>query len=314
MIQEHALALALALVLDFFLGDMESLPHPVRWMGQAYARFERMVRREKAFTYENGMTAVLLIVVLFSVVPGAILYLIPPGMVHVAVEGFLLYWCLSVKTLADESFSVYQALQKKRLPLARQLLARVVGRDTQKLPPSEIARGVVETLGESFVDGFLSPIFWGLILGAPGAYFFKAVSTGDSMIGHPEEPYRRFGWAAARLDDALNWIPARLCVLFLVPAALVCGQSPRGLLRAFKKDRLKHASPNAAHGEAAFAGALGVRLGGVNYYGGKTYRQAFLNPTGRACEARDILRGVSLLWVSALGVLLMLLLLGGVSI
>jgi adenosylcobinamide-phosphate synthase len=188
----------------------------------------------------------------------------------------------------------------------------VVGRDTQKLSPSEIARAVVETVGESFVDGFLSPVFWGLFLGAPGAFFFKVVSTGDSMIGHLEPPYQKFGWAAARLDDFLNWIPARLCILFLMPAAFFCGLFPKGLLQVFWRDRLKHKSPNAAHGEAAFAGALGVRLGGINRYDGKIYKQAFLNPAGRPCEEKDILKATSLLWVSAVGVFLVLLALGQV--
>jgi adenosylcobinamide-phosphate synthase len=165
----------------------------------------------------------------------------------------------------------------------------------------------VETIGESFVDGFLSPVFWGLLLGAPGAFFFKAVSTGDSMIGHPEPPYQKFGWAAAKLDDLLNFVPARLCPFFLAPAAVFCGQSPLGLLRIFIQDRLKHKSPNAAHGEAAFAGALGVRLGGTNSYEGKNYRQAFLNLSGRLCEAKDILRAVSLLWVASVLVFLALL-------
>ncbi|HTC21642.1 MAG TPA: cobalamin biosynthesis protein, partial [bacterium] len=153
--------------------------------------------------------------------------------------------------------------------------------------------------GESFVDGFLSPVFWGLLLGAPGAFFFKAVSTGDSMIGHPEPRYRRFGWAAARLDDAMNFIPARLSPLVLVPAALLCGLSVPGMLRSFFQDRLRHLSPNAAHGEAAFAGALGVRLGGVNFYGGKAYRQAFLNVSGKICGLDDISKAIRLLWMGA---------------
>jgi adenosylcobinamide-phosphate synthase len=218
-------------------------------------------------------------------------------------EGFLFYWCLSVRNLADEARRVEKALREKRLPLARQLLARVVGRDTKKLSPSEISRAVVETIAESFVDGFLSPVFWAFLLGVPGVFFFKVVSTGDSIIGHPEEPYKKFGWAAAKLDDLLNWIPARLCVLFLIPAALLSRLSVSGLSKAFWEDRLKHASPNAAHGEAAFAGALGVRLGGVNQYEGKVYRQAFLNASGRPCEVKDIPLAQSLLWVSAILVL-----------
>jgi adenosylcobinamide-phosphate synthase len=297
--RDHALALMLALILDLALGDRENLPHPVRWMGSLYAWWDGLFRKANWRAYETGLFTVLLIGGASALVPWFLLGLVREGWPHLLAEGFLLYWCISVRNLADEARRVWEALKYKRLPEARRLLSRVVGRDTHKLPASEVARGVVETLGESLVDGFLSPVFWGVLLGVPGAFFFKAVSTGDSMIGHPEEPYRRFGWAAARLDDALNWIPARLSILFLVPAAILARLSVSGLWRTFWADRLKHASPNAAHGEAAFAGALGVKLGGMNYYEGKAYRQAFLNPKGRVCEVGDILRGVSFLWMTA---------------
>lgn len=298
--RDHALALVVALLLDAALGDQENLPHPVRWMGACYTWWDGLFRKANWRAYETGLFTVLFIGGTFALVPWFLLNLIRPGWPHLLAEGFLLYWCLSVRNLADEARRVGAALKQKRLPEARRLLARVVGRDTKRLPPPEIARGVVETLGESLVDGFLSPLFWGLFLGVPGAFFFKAVSTGDSMIGHPEEPYRRYGWAAARLDDILNWVPARLSIVFLVSAALLSRLSVPGLWKAFWQDRLKHASPNAAHGEAAFAGALGVKLGGMNYYGGKAYRQAFLNPSGRVCAAGDIFRGVSFLWMTAL--------------
>jgi adenosylcobinamide-phosphate synthase len=178
------------------------------------------------------------------------------------------------------------------------------------LSSSEISRAVVETLGESFVDGFLSPVFWGFLGGAPAAFFFKAVSTGDSMIGHPEPSYRKFGWAAAKLDDLLNFIPARLSLFVLMPAVFLSGLSVPGLIRSFWNDRLNHASPNAAHGEAAFAGALGVKLGGVNFYDGKVYRQPVLNASGKACALGDISRAVGLLWAGAFVVLMILILVG----
>ncbi len=309
MIRDHALALLVALLIDAALGDREDLPHPVRWIGACYAWWDKFFHKGNWRVYETGLFTVLLMGGVFALGPWFLLSLVRDGWPHLLAEGFLLYWCLSVRNLADEARRVWEALRYKRLPEARRLLARVVGRDTLKLPSSEIARGVVETLGESLVDGFLSPLFWGLLLGVPGAFFFKAVSTGDSMIGHPEEPYRRFGWAAARLDDALNWIPARLSILVLIPAALLNRLSVSGLWKAFWADRLKHASPNAAHGEAAFAGALGVKLGGMNRYGGNAYRQAFLNASGRPCEPEDILRGVSFLWMVAIisgGILLLL--------
>jgi adenosylcobinamide-phosphate synthase len=279
-------------------------------MGWFYSVSEKFFQKIRRMNCLAGIVTVLAIAIFFSAIPLVVLSFILSGWVHIVVEGFLLYWCLSVRGLSDEAKQISKALEKKELPEARKLLARVVGRDTQGLSVSEISRAVIETIGESFVDGFLSPVFWGLLLGAPGAFFFKAVSTGDSMIGHPEPPYKQFGWFAARLDDVLNWIPARLCVVFLVPASFICRQSPRSLIAAFWKDRLKHKSPNAAHGEAVFAGSLQVRLGGKNRYEGKVYPQAFLNHEGRSCEAKDIPRATSLLWTGAGIVAITLLMLG----
>jgi adenosylcobinamide-phosphate synthase len=309
--KEQALALVIAMVLDALLGDRENWPHPVRWMGTIYGWLDDLFRKANWRSYETGLFTVLFIGGIFFVGTGLLLDLLPLGWPRLCGEAFLFYWCLSVRTLSDEARGIQKALTRHRLSEARKLLARVVGRDTKKLSASEIVRAVVETLGESFVDGFLSPVFWGLLLGVPGAFFFKAVSTGDSMIGHPEEPYTRFGWASARLDDAMNFIPARLSVLILAPAATLAGLSTKGLITAFTRDRSKHASPNAAHGEAAFAGALGVRLGGLNYYGGKSYRQQCLNEKGRPCVVADISRALRLLW-SAAGLLGFLLFLAGV--
>jgi adenosylcobinamide-phosphate synthase len=309
-LRNHALGLVLALLLDALLGDPESWPHPVRLIGSGYVGLERFFRRKGPLTKLQGVATVLLLAALSAAVPFLALRWVEPPVGRIGLEGVFLYFCLSVRGLSDEVRPVQRALEEKRLPEARKLLSRVVGRDTKKLSPAEISRAAVETVGESFVDGFLSPVFWGFLLGAPGAFFFKAVSTGDSMIGHPEPPYRQFGWAAAKLDDVMNFIPARLSPLVLVPAAWLSGLSAEGMLQSFFRDRLKHASPNAAHGEAAFAGALGVRLGGVNFYGGKAYRQALLNASGKVCGGSDISKAVRLLWAGALVVLLGLILVG----
>ncbi len=307
LIQENALALGIAFLLDVLLADVESWPHPVRWMGAGYTRLEIFFKRRGSLTRFQGVATVLFITVISALIPFLILRWISFSWLRLMLEGVLLYFCLSVKGLSDEARRIGQALEKKKIGQARKLLSRVVGRDTHHLNTSEIARAVVETLGESFVDGFFSPVFWAFLLGAPGAFFFKAVSTGDSMIGYPEPPYQKFGWAAAKLDDALNWLPARLSPLALIPAALFTGQSVPGLVQSFLKDRLKHASPNAAHAEAAFAGALGVKLGGVNRYGGQVYRQAFLNASGRVCRQEDIHFAIRFLWAGAIVTLFLVL-------
>ncbi len=306
--REHVWALIGAIVLDALLGDPETWPHPVRFMGIGYHRLELFFLQKGRLTRFQGVLTVLLLAIASSVIPFLVLHWVENPVAYLALEGLLLYFCLSVRGLSDAVRPINQALEEKRLLFARRILSRVVGRDTKKLSPSEVSRGAVETVGESFVDGFLSPVFWGFLFGAPGAFFFKAVSTGDSMIGHPDPPYRQFGWAAARLDDAMNFIPARLSILVLFPAALLSDLSARGLFQCFFRDRLKHSSPNAAHGEAAFAGALGVRLGGTNFYGGKVYRSAFLNPSGKICGAGDISKAIRLLWMGALVVMLGLIL------
>jgi adenosylcobinamide-phosphate synthase len=309
-VRDHALALVLGLLLDALLGDRESWPHPVRFMGAGYSRLERFFRRRGPLTQWQGVLTVFAIGFVSAALPLLSLRWVKSPAGQVLLEGLFFYFCLSVRGLSDEVLAVQAALRAKKLGEARRLLSRVVGRDTKKLSSAEISRAAVETVGESFVDGFLSPLFWGLLLGVPGAFFFKAVSTGDSMIGHPEPPYRKFGWAAAKLDDAMNFIPARLVPFVLVPAVALSRLSVLGLLRFFFRDRLEHASPNAAHGEAAFAGALGVRLGGVNFYEGKVYRQAFLNASGKICSVRDISRGVRLLWMGAAVVMAGLILVG----
>ncbi len=298
-VREQALALAGAFLLDFWLGDRETWPHPARWMGWGYAWLENFWKSKKNLGLFPGILTVLAVGGISGLIPGLMLLIPLSGVGRVCLEAFLFYWCLSVRGLSDEALQIQESLAQKRLGRARRLLARVVGRDTGKLSASEVSRAAVETIGESFVDGFLSPVFWGFWGGPAAAYFFKAVSTGDSMIGHPEPPYRKFGWAAARLDDAMNFIPARLSFLVLAPASFLSGLSFTGLVRAFGQDRLKHLSPNAAHGEAAFAGTLGVKLGGTNFYGGKAHRQALLNASGRPCGPRDIGLAVRLLWTGA---------------
>ncbi len=294
--REHVFALAAAILLDAILGDPEHWPHPVRWIGAGYSFFEKTFQRFGDLKEWHGIVTVILISAFSAVVPFLCLHWVKSSLAHWVIESFLFYLCLSVKSLSQAAKSIEKALRRKRMSEARVLLSRVVGRDTKRLSISDLSRAVVETIGESFVDGFLSPVFWGFLGGAPAAFFFKAVSTGDSMIGHPEPPYRKYGWAAARLDDAMNFIPARLGFFILAPACFFSGLSVDGFFRAFWKDRLKHASPNAAHGESAFAGALDVRLGGINFYSGKSYRQEFLNASGRPCKIADIHEAVRLLW------------------
>jgi adenosylcobinamide-phosphate synthase len=189
---------------------------------------------------------------------------------------------------------VVRALEAADLDLARQRLARIVGRDTAHLHETEISRAVIETLAESTCDGIVAPLFWLAAIGVSGAMAYKAINTLDSMIGHREPPYRYFGRVAARLDDAVNFIPARLTALGIVTAAKLQGFDSGRALQIWRRDGDKHASPNAGQSEAAMAGALGVRLGGISSYDGHPHHTPLLNAEGLPPSVRDSNAALSL--------------------
>jgi adenosylcobinamide-phosphate synthase len=178
--------------------------------------------------------------------------------------------------------------------LARQRLARIVGRDTAHLDETEISRAVIETLAESACDGIVAPLFWLACGGVSGAISYKAINTLDSIIGHPEPPYRYFGRFAARLDDAANFIPARLTALGIAAAARLQGLEAARALQIWRCDGDRHVSPNAGQSEAAMAGALGVRLGGVSSYDGRLHHTPLLNAEARPASLRDAKAALSL--------------------
>ena len=186
------------------------------------------------------------------------------------LEVLLAWTCLASRNLVDESLAVIRALEQEDLPLARQRLSRIVGRDTQALEDTEIHRALIETLAESTCDGIVAPLFYMAIGGVPLAMAYKAVNTLDSMIGHADQRYFYFGKAAARLDDLANYLPSRLTALAIAATAGMVGNSSgTSALRTWWRDGNKHKSPNAGQPESAMAGALRVRLGGLNTYGGE---------------------------------------------
>ena len=261
-----------AAALDWLVGDPETWPHPVRWIGAACTAGERRLRRAEAGAeYElaagAGLTCVIVgrSYLLTALVLRAATRLDRAlGAVAAVV---LASTCLAGRSLADEGAAVLRALDANDLPRARQRLARIVGRDTAALDEHGISRAVIETLAESCCDGIVAPLFFLASGGVPAAMAFKAVSTLDSMIGHRTPEYLYFGRAAARLDDAANWLPARLTGLLIVALA----SRPAEAMAVYRRDRVRHASPNAGHPEAAMAGALGVELGGPSTYGGEPH-------------------------------------------
>jgi adenosylcobinamide-phosphate synthase len=272
--------LALAYALDLLFGDPEWFPHPVRWFGAMIRAGERWLRHAG----KRPGTEILAGAALTGSVVTIAWAMGRPR--NAGWQILLASTALATRCLLDEASAVIRALEADDLDLARRRLARIVGRDTGHLNESEVARAVIETLAESACDGIVAPLFWLAVGGVPCAMAYKAVNTLDSMIGHWEPPYRYFGRAAARLDDAANFIPARLTALGIVAAARIQGLDARLAREIWLLDGDKHASPNAGQCEAAMAGALGVRLGGKNSYEGQVHEAPHLYTEGRPASVR----------------------------
>ena len=284
--------------LDLLLGDPASLTaiHPVVLMGRCIGALERRLRARFSKTPKGEYRAGLLLAVLLPL--GTLL--LSWGLLRLLDRlwkpaGFLLrgIWCwqaLAIKNLKAESMGVCRTLREGSLQEARQAVSRIVGRDTERLDASGVARAAVETVAESFSDGVAAPLFYMLLGGAPLALCYKAINTMDSMLGYKTERYLWFGRAPARLDDAANYIPSRLAALLLIAAAGLCGQDARGAWRIWRRDRREHASPNSAQCESVMAGALGLRLAGPAYYFGQLMDKPYIGDALRPIEAEDISR------------------------
>lgn len=262
--------IALALLLDLFLGDPRWLPHPVILIGRQITACEGVLR--KAIPHERAAGILLLLLTVSGAAAAAWLLLkisshLSPAAGFVAAV-ILTSTCLASRSLHRESALVAVALAAGNLQLARRNLSYIVGRDTAELDEPEIWRALVETVAENTSDGIIAPLFWLAIGGPVAGIAFKAVSTLDSMVGYRNARYLRFGWASARMDDLANFIPARLTALLMIAGAPLAGLSAKNALAMTLRDRLKHPSPNSGHPEAAAAGALGVRLGGIATYNG----------------------------------------------
>jgi adenosylcobinamide-phosphate synthase len=270
--------LVAALLLDLALGDPRWLPHPVVLIGRLISALDTTLNRIASHQRSAG---ILLVLITAGSAGAAVWLLIRGGYLLHPVAGFLAsacisYTCLATRSLHRESALVADALAAGNIAEARRSLSYIVGRDTADLDESEIWRALIETVAENTSDGIIAPLFWLTVTGPVGGMVYKSVSTLDSMVGYRNERYLRFGWASARMDDLLNFIPARLTALLMILAAPLAGLSPKGALSVVLRDRLKHPSPNSGHPEAAAAGALGVRLGGPARYMGTPSWKAYI--------------------------------------
>lgn len=286
-------ALALEALFGYPAGLHARLPHPVVWVGCAIRFFEARWNQQRWNEASRRLLGALTVALLASAAIG----------VGWIIQHTMPWWAVAlIGTLGLAQRSLYQHVRAVLVPLregklieARAHVSRIVGRDTSRLGASGVAAAALESLAESFNDGVLAPAFWFAVAGLPGLFAYKVLNTADSLIGHKEDRWRAFGWAAARADDGANLIPARVAGLLLGIAA-----GGRGLSVMFR-DASKHASPNAGWPEAAMAGALGVRLGGLAYYDGVAYNRPVFG-RGHEPEANDLARGLRV-YVLACGLL-----------
>ncbi|MBI4024022.1 MAG: cobalamin biosynthesis protein CobD [Verrucomicrobia bacterium] len=291
----------IAFVLDLLFGDPRWLPHPVKIIGRFTMALESPLRRSIPNARMAGVTTALIVLgasgsVVFLLVKGA-------GWLHPAagdaVSILLLYTTFAAKDLAQHGARVYLALHSGDLPEARRRVAMMVGRDTDRLDEAGVARAAVESVAENAVDGVTAPLFFGALGGPVGAMLYKTINTLDSTFGYKNERYLDFGWASARLDDLANWLPARLTAPLVAVAALFVRANAAGAWRIFRRDGRKHSSPNSGLAEAAVAGALGVQLGGLNYYGGEASEHPRIGDPLEALEAGHIGRTNRLMLATA---------------
>ena len=291
MIPSHAAQVAAALMLDAAFGEPPEPVHPTVLMGHAISESEKLALGLKTLRSRRlaGVALALTLPSLVFVTTRKIMDALPDGLRWI-VGTALISTTLSMRGLAEAARSVERALREGRLEEARERVGRFVGRDTDDLSETEACRAAVESVAENTSDGVVAPLLYGFLFGAPGALAYKAVNTLDSMVGHPQSPYAELGWASARLDDLVNLAPSRITALLVGVAS---GRLIRTLWITYRYGPLT-ASPNAGMAEAAFAGALGVSLGGTNAYGGVPRPGPTLGE-GRTPAPYDIKRGVSLM-------------------
>jgi adenosylcobinamide-phosphate synthase len=299
----RALLLPSVWLLDQLAGDPEWLPHPVRLIGLAIKRGEAAIRQPghgNCYDLLSGAAMTTVVVgAVYGITDQAILLAGRRSRALGSAVELLLGWtCVAARSLEQEASRVVDALAQGDLPCARRQLSRIVGRDTGDLQESDICRAVIETVAESACDGILAPIFFMALGGVPLAMAYKAVNTLDSMIGHADERYFYFGKAAARLDDAANYAPARITAAAIVAASALSEQADcRSAWSTWLRDGREHKSPNAGQPESAMAGALRVRLGGPNAYAGERIDSPFIGrefPPPTLEQARRTIQLVSL--------------------
>ncbi len=296
------LQIILAVILDLIFGDPRWLPHPVRLIGKLITFLENIARK----IISNQRVAGTLMAILVIAITGGVTFsaLKLAAWFHPRAADVLsvlfIYTSLSIRDLGKHSMDVYRSLQAGNLVKAREQVSWIVGRDTDNLDEKGVIRATVESVAENTVDGIIAPLFFAVLFGPVGAMMYKAASTLDSMVGYKNEKYFYFGWAGARLDDAANYLPARLTAPLMFAGAALTGYRPVQSWQISLRDRGHHASPNSGISEAAMAGALGIQLGGPLYRQGKLVELPLIGDPVESMEQRHILKANYLMLATSL--------------
>lgn len=290
----------IGLVLDLIIGDPMNWSHIVRLYGKLISFLEEKLYRLRNKKRAGTILVILVLAIVSAVVFGIewICFFVHP-ILWLLVDGILCWQCLALKSLKDETLKVYTRLSENDLKGARYAVSMVVGRDTENLDEAGVTKACIETIAENTSDGVGAPLLYmGIGFGFLSC-IYKAINTMDSMIGYKNDKYIEFGCVAAKLDDIANFIPSRVTALAMVIASYICKYDGKNAWKIFKRDRLKHASPNSAQTESVMAGALDLRLAGDAWYFGKLYKKEYIGDAVKEVEAEDILKAHRLMNVTA---------------
>lgn len=301
----HILPLIIAFFLDLAFGDPRWMPHPIRLIGKAIEIGEMFFRKVFPDTDRGkliaGVFLGITVPLITFIISGAIVaaaYHIHTGL-GIAIETVMCYQILAVKSLRDESMKVHHQLEKGNLDGARYAVSMIVGRDTERLDESGIAKAAVETVAENTSDGTVAPMLFMAIGGAPLGFLYKAINTLDSMVGYKNDKYLYLGRFSAKLDDVANFLPARISGIIMIAASWLLRMDYRNAYKIFRRDRFNHASPNSAQTEAVCAGALDIQLAGDAWYFGKRYEKKTIGDPIRPVSYEDIAASNRLLYGTA---------------
>ena len=288
----------IAYVLDLIFGDPQNVIHPVQVIGKIISTGEKILLRKKYKFLAGAVLNIFTVSITYT-----LMYLISKSVkisvFFMIIEIYLMYTIFSINSLAREGNRVYRILKEGDIEKARKDLSYLVSRDTEMMDEKMIIRSTMETISENTVDGIVAPMFYMFLGGMPLAMAYKAINTLDSMVGYKNEKYMDFGKFSAKVDDAVNFIPARITGILIVLASMILGYDYKNSLKIFLRDRKNHSSPNSAHSEASVAGALGVQFGGKVSYFGKEIDKPTIGDKTKEFELEDIRKNIRIMYVTS---------------